>query len=53
MHSRYPRAPASTTANAESKESLNLFFCFRWLLVLFKREFTFEKIQRLWEVRPS
>jgi len=35
---------------AESKDCLNLFFCFRWLLVLFKREFSFETIQRLWEV---
>ena len=31
-------------------ESGNMFFCFRWLLVLFKREFTQEDIMRLWEV---
>lgn len=30
-------------------DSLNLFFCFRWLLVRFKREFDLEGVQRLWE----
>ena len=32
------------------KESTDMFFCFRWLLVLFKRELNFEGVQRLWEV---
>lgn len=32
-------------------ESENMFFCFRWLLILFKREFTYENILYLWEVR--
>lgn len=31
-------------------ESNNMFFCFRWLLVLFKREFVLEDIMVLWEV---
>jgi hypothetical protein len=31
-------------------DSLNLFFCFRWILIWFKREFSFEDIMRLWEV---
>lgn len=31
-------------------ESGNMFFCFRWLLVWFKREFNMEDIMRLWEV---
>lgn len=31
-------------------DSGNMFFCFRWLLVLFKREFSQEDIMRLWEV---
>ncbi|KRY52268.1 TBC1 domain family member 15, partial [Trichinella britovi] len=35
---------------SESKDSGEMFFCFRWLLVLFKREFTFDDIFRLWEV---
>lgn len=34
----------------ETRESGNLFFCFRWLLVLFKREFNYPQILRLWEV---
>lgn len=34
----------------EENECLNMFFCFRWLLILFKREFSFHAIQRLWEV---
>jgi Rab-GTPase-TBC domain len=35
---------------AESQESSNMYFCFRWLLILFKREFSFPDIMRLWEV---
>ena len=34
----------------ESKESGNLFFCFRWLLIWFKREFNYSDTMRLWEV---
>ncbi|XP_066265112.1 TBC1 domain family member 15-like isoform X3 [Branchiostoma lanceolatum] len=34
----------------ESKESANMYFCFRWLLIQFKREFSFPDIMRLWEV---
>ncbi|CDW97686.1 hypothetical protein [Sporisorium scitamineum] len=33
----------------EKTDSLNLFFCFRWLLVRFKREFTFDETLALWE----
>jgi hypothetical protein len=33
----------------EKVESLNLFFCFRWLLVCFKREFSYQEILMLWE----
>ena len=29
-----------------SKESGNFYFCFRWLLIWFKREFSFEDIMR-------
>jgi len=29
---------------------LNLFFCFRWLLIMFKREFSLPEIMLLWEV---
>jgi len=31
-------------------DSSNMYFCFRWLLVLFKREFIYSDIMRLWEV---
>ncbi|CED83958.1 Ypt/Rab-specific GTPase-activating protein GYP7 and related proteins [Phaffia rhodozyma] len=34
----------------EKMESLNLFFCFRWILIAFKREFAFDDVIRLWEV---
>ncbi|XP_048473661.1 TBC1 domain family member 17 isoform X1 [Rhincodon typus] len=34
----------------DSRESGNLCFCFRWLLIWFKREFSFPDILRLWEV---
>lgn len=34
----------------EETETVNLFFCFRWLLVWFKREFEWDDVIRLWEV---
>lgn len=34
----------------DTRDSGNLFFCFRWLLVLFKREFNYPDVLRLWEV---
>ncbi|KAG6376374.1 rab-GTPase-TBC domain-containing protein [Boletus reticuloceps] len=34
----------------EKTEGLNLFFCFRWVLIAFKREFPFHEVLRLWEV---
>ncbi|KAH7914953.1 rab-GTPase-TBC domain-containing protein [Hygrophoropsis aurantiaca] len=34
----------------EKTEGLNLFFCFRWVLIAFKREFSFDDVLRLWEV---
>ncbi|ORX99752.1 RabGAP/TBC [Basidiobolus meristosporus CBS 931.73] len=34
----------------EQTDSSNLFFCFRWLLIWFKREFEYENVMRLWEV---
>nr|XP_011469988.1 PREDICTED: LOW QUALITY PROTEIN: TBC1 domain family member 15-like [Fragaria vesca subsp. vesca] len=32
------------------RDCLNYFFCFRWVLIQFKREFEFDKTLRLWEV---
>ncbi|XP_071942622.1 TBC1 domain family member 15-like [Antedon mediterranea] len=34
----------------EKKECSNMYFCFRWLLIRFKREFTFEDISLYWEL---
>ena len=36
---------------ADSQESSNLYFCFRWLLICFKREFSMDNTLVLWEVR--
>jgi hypothetical protein len=35
---------------AEKAEGLNLFFCFRWVLIAFKREFPFDEVLGLWEI---
>eukprot|EP01112_Ceratiomyxa_fruticulosa_P014732 TRINITY_DN4244_c0_g1_i2.p1 TRINITY_DN4244_c0_g1~~TRINITY_DN4244_c0_g1_i2.p1 ORF type:complete len:314 (+),score=40.03 TRINITY_DN4244_c0_g1_i2:212-1153(+) len=32
------------------KNSINMYFCYRWILVLFRREFSFDTITRLWDV---
>jgi hypothetical protein len=37
-------------AHLEKNDCNNLFFCFRWLLVWFKREFEWEDVIQLWEV---
>ncbi|XJO75589.1 hypothetical protein BDV3_006242 [Batrachochytrium dendrobatidis] len=34
----------------EQTDSVNMFCCFRWLLICFKREFPFQEIKTLWEV---
>lgn len=34
----------------DKHDSGNMFFCFRWLLVLFKREFNTVDIMKLWEI---
>ncbi|XP_017242711.1 uncharacterized protein LOC108214951 isoform X2 [Daucus carota subsp. sativus] len=34
----------------EQHDCLNYFFCFRWILIQFKREFEYDKTMRLWEV---
>jgi len=34
----------------EKAEALNLFFCFRWVLIAFKREFPFDEVLGLWEI---
>ena len=37
------------TAFLETRESLNYYFCFRWILIQFKREFELDQLMRLWE----
>ncbi|CAA0813442.1 RabGAP/TBC domain-containing protein [Striga hermonthica] len=34
----------------QQNDCLNYFFCFRWILIQFKREFEYEQTMRLWEV---
>ncbi|XP_076027103.1 TBC1 domain family member 15 isoform X1 [Genypterus blacodes] len=34
----------------ESQDSGYLYFCFRWLLIRFKRELSFQDVLRVWEV---
>jgi hypothetical protein len=34
----------------KQNECLNYFFCFRWILICFKREFDYYDVLRLWEV---
>lgn len=33
----------------EKVDSMNLFFCYRWILVLFKREFPLGETLKIWE----
>ncbi|KAM7262568.1 hypothetical protein ACFE04_000251 [Oxalis oulophora] len=34
----------------KQNDCLNYFFCFRWVLIQFKREFEYDKTMRMWEV---
>ncbi|KNA25024.1 hypothetical protein SOVF_010310 [Spinacia oleracea] len=34
----------------KQQDCLNYFFCFRWILIQFKREMRYEETMRLWEV---
>lgn len=38
------------SVSLEKKEAQNLYFCFRWLLISFKREFDYSDVMTLWEV---
>jgi len=37
----------------DSVDATNMFFCFRWMLVFFKREFSFDSTKRIWEALLS
>lgn len=43
----------SNLANYLESQSPEYLFCFRWLLVLFKRELVLEDVLKLWDVSPS
>ncbi|KAJ1563966.1 GTPase activating protein [Cladochytrium tenue] len=47
------RMDAGLHAHLRGMEALNLFCCFRWFLVRFKREFSFDDVCRVWEVMRS
>ena len=44
---------SATVFLTEEKDCNNLYFCFRWLLVHFKREFSYDDIMSVWEVRDN
>ncbi|GAB1598615.1 TBC1 domain family member 15-like isoform X6 [Argonauta hians] len=50
MHTLMQFVDPELCSYLESHDSGNFYFCFRWLLIVFKREFSFPDIQRLWEV---
>lgn len=37
-------------AHLVARRATNMFFCFRWVLILFKREFPLPDVQRIWEI---
>jgi len=37
----------------DTVDATNMFFCFRWILVYFKREFSFDSTKRIWEALLS
>ena len=37
----------------DSVGASNMFFCFRWMLIFFKREFSFDSTKRVWEALLS
>lgn len=49
LHSLLSAAEPELALYLDQHDSSNMFFCFRWLLVLFKREFTHDDILTLWE----
>lgn len=49
LQSLIRHADPALYAHLEQTGSLNLFFCFRWLLVRFKREFPLDEVLRIWE----
>ena len=45
-----PISNAGLMSFFDSQGAAHLLFCFRWLLIMFKREFKFEDVKSIWEV---
>lgn len=50
LHTLFSFVEPELSSYLNRHDSGNMFFCFRWLLVLFKREFCQNDIMRMWEV---
>ncbi|KAK9506446.1 hypothetical protein O3M35_008384 [Rhynocoris fuscipes] len=50
LHTLLSAVEPDLAAYLDEHESGNMFFCFRWLLVWFKREFSTTEIMTLWEL---
>ncbi|KAL1139446.1 hypothetical protein AAG570_006430, partial [Ranatra chinensis] len=50
LHTLLTAAGPDLSSYLDEHDSGNMFFCFRWLLVWFKREFSHDDIMTLWEV---
>lgn len=50
LHTLLTAVEPELAAYLDEHDSGNMFFCFRWLLVWFKREFVYNDIMTLWEV---
>ena len=53
MKSQKLKSDDVTVCVSESQDSGYLYFCFRWLLIRFKRELSFQDVLRLWEVSQT
>lgn len=50
LHTLLAFAEPDLASYLDRHDSGNMFFCFRWLLVWFKRELSQEDVMRLWEI---
>jgi len=49
LHTLCGQLEPELLAYLETKDCSNFYFCFRWLLIIFKREFSPDATMRLWE----
>ncbi|RKP03376.1 hypothetical protein CXG81DRAFT_6527, partial [Caulochytrium protostelioides] len=50
LHDLFHYADPGFMAHLDALQAGHLFFCYRWLLVWFKREFSSRAVQSIWEV---